>query len=71
MNAGAGTTRVKFSPPVFFYVCDTPDIVKNRKKYWEIVALDRQRFKDRIEQVKFVLDPILLARVKNATQWKK
>lgn len=51
--------QVRFTAPTIFYIRDTVDYIESRKIYWELFALDRQRFKERIDRVKLVLEPVL------------
>jgi len=52
------TRRVKFdNVNIIFYVKQEDETY--RKRFWEIIALDRIRFKNRINQYESILSPIL------------
>ena len=46
--------RVNFHP-----LYDDIEVRNYRKKYWELLAIDRYRFKTRIDIVSMVVNPIL------------
>ena len=52
--------KVRFDErPTFHILYDDDDVRNYRNPYWELLILDRYRFKRRIECVSKQLDPIL------------
>lgn len=53
--------KVTFSqkPSIHYMVTWTFAHKECRKKWWENVALDRIRFEHRIDQLSFILEPVL------------
>lgn len=51
--------HVQFAPSKYFILEDDDNIKEYRKPYWEVIARDRIRFKERIKCHKQTLDPIL------------
>ena len=44
-----------------YYLLDEEkeEIINYRKKYWELFAIDRSRFKDRVNRMEKIIGPIL------------
>lgn len=59
MGIQAVSKNVKFTVPTYFYVLDCESFWESRRKYWEYFAIDRQRFKDKIDEIGIKLNPIL------------